>query len=98
MDDITTVAPKVVELHSCIARLQELIVWCEMTLKPSKSHSLSMSKGKVMHTNYLIGEDLTLTLSKKPMKSLGRWYSAPLMDRFRGSEVWGQLSAASDGI
>ena len=98
MDDITIVAPSGTEVDNSIKRLHELIEWCAMKFKPVKSRSLSLHKGKVVPTTYFIGEERILTLAEQPVKSLGRWYSLPLTDRYRGAEVKNQLSVGLNAI
>ena len=98
MDDITIVSPSGTEVDSSIKRLHELIEWCAMKFKPVKSRSLSLHKGKVVPTTYFIGEERIPTLAEQPVKSLGRWYSLPLTDRYRGAEVKNQLSVGLNAI
>ena len=51
-----------------------------------------------MPTVYMIGEDSIPTLIEQPVKSLGRWYSLPITDRFRGREIDNQLSSGLEAI
>ena len=52
-----------------------------MKIKPSKCRSISIVKGKLTHLRFHIGEEPIPTVSKKPVKSLGRWYDASLKDK-----------------
>ena len=54
---------------------------------PKKSHSLFIIHGKVKEIHFSIGGDQIPTVKEKPVKSLGRWYSLPLTDRHRGTEI-----------
>ena len=50
-----------------------------MKVKPSKSRSLSIVKGKVVDKKFAINEEVMPTVLEKPVKSLGRWYDASLL-------------------
>ena len=52
-----------------------------MKEKPKKSRSLKIFHGQVKEIHFSIG------LKQQPIKSLGRWYSIPLTDRHRGTEI-----------
>ena len=98
MDDITIISPDKAQVVASIERLHELIERCAMRFKPSKSRSLSLCKGKPVPNTYFIGTERIPTLAEQPVKSLGRWYSLPITDRFRGNEVKKQLSTGLDAI
>jgi hypothetical protein len=91
MDDITIVTPNEKQAKNALENLQEVIMWCQMKFKPVKSRSLSLRKGKAAPVGFHIGSDRIPTLIEQPVKSLGRWYSLPLTDRFKGKEVMEQL-------
>ncbi|KAG5263115.1 hypothetical protein AALO_G00282750 [Alosa alosa] len=44
-----------------------------MKVKPSKSRSLSVVKGKVIEKKFAINKEVIPTVLEKPVKSLGRW-------------------------
>jgi len=49
-------------------------------LKPSKSRSISIGKGKIVDKTFFINGEPIPTVSDKPVKSLGRWYDGDLKD------------------
>ena len=49
-------------------------------IKPSKSRSISVIKGKLTEHQFYMGEESIPTVSEKPVKSLGRWYHATLKE------------------
>lgn len=49
-----------------------------MKIKPSKSRSISVVKGVLTEVKYFIGGGPIPTVSKQPVKSLGRCYNASL--------------------
>ncbi len=51
-----------------------------MEIKPSKSRSISIVKGKLSEHRFYVGEEPIPTVAEKPVKSLGRWYHATLKD------------------
>jgi len=58
-----------------------------MQLKPSKSRSISIVKGKVVDKAFFINGEATPTVSEKPVKGLGRWYNGDLKETVRVGEV-----------
>jgi hypothetical protein len=72
------------QVVASIYRLYELIKRCVMRFKPCKSQSQSqyLCQGKPVPNTYIIGTELILTLTEQPAKSLGRWYSLLITDRF----------------
>ena len=55
--------------------------WARMKIKPSKSRSISIVKGKLKNVKICIGDNPIPTVSEQPVKSLGRWYDASLRDK-----------------
>ena len=87
MDDITSLIRGKQDTEALLQRLDELIKWARMAFKPKKSRSLSLVKGRAAQTRFHIAGEQIPTLQEQPVKSLGRWYSHPLTDKHRGSEV-----------
>ncbi len=58
-----------------------------MKAKPKKSRSLSLVGGSVWEIDFKIVGDKIPTVREKLVKSLGRFYSIPLTDRRRGTNV-----------
>lgn len=59
-----------------LRNLQEFIELAQMKIKPSKSRSISIFKGKLSDQHFYIGNETILTVSEKPVKSQGRWCNA----------------------
>lgn len=58
------------------------IAGARMESQPSKSRSVVMRKGRVQDLFcFRISEELIPTVSKRPVKSLGKWYRAELNNR-----------------
>ena len=75
MDDVTTL------LQTCTSRLlkrmDKLMLWTRMKIKPSKSQSLSLRRGVRNDSPiFIVGGERIPLLSEKPIKSLGRQYTA----------------------
>lgn len=51
-----------------------------MEIKPSKSHSISIVKGKLTNDRLYINKDLIPTVLEQPIKSLRHCYDANLKD------------------
>ena len=51
---------------------QENIKLAWMKIKPSRSRSISIIKGKLSDQSFYIGDEAIPTVSEKPVKSLGR--------------------------
>ena len=77
IDDVTIL----IDSRSGTERLNELFTRCRMKEKLKKRRSLSIVHGQVKEIQFSIG------LTEQPIKSLGRWYSIPLIDRHRGTEI-----------
>lgn len=52
----------------------------QMKIKPSKSKSIII-KGKMVDHRFYICDEAIPLVSEKPIKSLGRWYSASLKEQ-----------------
>lgn len=80
MDDMTTLTTTKAWTRRLLEKLQHNIEWAWMKIKPSKSRSISIIKGRLSDHRIFIGEEPIPTVMKKPIKSLGRWYDATLKD------------------
>ena len=69
--------------------------WAVMKVKPSKSRSLSIIKGKCQEIKLAINNNVIPSIREKSVKSLGRCYSLPLTDRHRWQDHLKQLK---DGL
>ncbi|KAI2655433.1 hypothetical protein H4Q32_017833 [Labeo rohita] len=80
MDDMTLITTTKPCTRRLLQKLQENIQWARMQFKPSKSRSISIVKGQLTGEQFYISEEPIPTVFEKPIKSLGRWYSADLKD------------------
>ena len=96
MDYTTILYSKEDETHRMLERLDALMAWCRMKLKPKKSRSLSVRKGKIDATTiFTVGSQQIPTVSQEPVKSLGRWYDSSMKDTKRGLEI---VELATEGL
>lgn len=93
MDDITTIIQTAACTTRLLKRIDELVGWARIKIKPTKSCSLSLRKG--VRRDYAIfvadSEEIPL-LANPPVHSLGRTYTADLSDRQMGETVRKQLA------
>uniref|UniRef100_A0A3B1JD36 Reverse transcriptase domain-containing protein n=1 Tax=Astyanax mexicanus TaxID=7994 RepID=A0A3B1JD36_ASTMX len=87
MDDLTTLTSTVACTKQLLGKLQDNIDWARMRFKPSKSRSLSISKGKLVDQRFHIKETPIPLVSELPVKSLGRWYNASLKDSDQADQL-----------
>lgn len=80
MDDITTLNSTIACTKHLLEKLHSNITWVRMKLKPSKSKSISIVKGKLVDQRFHIDETPIPMVTELPIKSLGRWYNASLKD------------------
>ena len=95
MDDVTVISESKSHMEKLLKRLQELFKWAVMKVKPSKSRSLSIIKGKCQEIKFAINNNVIPTIRGKCGKSLGRCYSVPLTDRQWWQDLLKQLK---DGL
>ncbi len=82
MDDVTSI----LQTASCASRLlknfDELFTWARMEIKAAKSRSLLIRKGVPQDkTTFVAGIKPIPRLTKKPIRGLGRHYTANLSNR-----------------
>ncbi len=93
LDDITTILQTAACTTRLLKRIDELVGWARMKIKPAKSRSLSLRKGvRSDHTIFVTGGKGIPLLANQPVRSLGRTYSADLSDRQMGETVRKQLA------
>ena len=81
MDDLTTLTTTKACTARLLRKLQDNIELARMKIKPGKSRSIAIVKGKLSDHRFHIGEEAIPTVSEKPVKSLGRWYDSSLKDK-----------------
>ncbi|KAJ8393990.1 hypothetical protein AAFF_G00055230 [Aldrovandia affinis] len=96
MDDVTSILQTAACTTRLLKRLDELVSWARMKIKPSKSRSLSLRKGvRNGNTIFVAGGEQIPLLVTQPIQSLGRQYTAELSDKQMGKAIQKQLS---DGL
>lgn len=82
MDDVTTLPQTAACTSRLPNRLEELLFWAQLKIKPTKSHSLSI-QGGVRNDNIsllLNGKKIPL-VAELPVQSLGRSYTTDLSNK-----------------
>ena len=80
MDDMTLITTTVPCMKRILERLNKNLKWASMKIKPSKSRSISIRRGKLSDRKFIIDEEEIPMIREKSVKSLGRWYKADLND------------------
>ncbi|KAL1266945.1 hypothetical protein QQF64_002620 [Cirrhinus molitorella] len=93
MDDVTILLQTAACTNRLLKRLEELLSWARMKIKPSKSRCLSIRKG-VRKDNifFSVNGEVIPRLVDQPVKSLGRLYTAELTDKHMAASVNAQLT------
>ena len=80
-------------------RLEQLLKWTKMRIKPSKSHSLSIQYGarKNLISSTMDGERIQL-LVVQPVRSQGRLHTANLSEKHMAAIIMKQLSEGLERI
>ncbi|KAJ8412584.1 hypothetical protein AAFF_G00129200 [Aldrovandia affinis] len=87
MDDVTSILQTSACIIRLLKRLDELVSWARMKIKPSKSRSLSLRKGvRKDNTIFSQVESKFCCWSHSP-SSLGRQYTAELSDKQMGKAI-----------
>jgi len=75
MDDVTTLLKTLVCTTRILITLEEVLTWSKMTIKLSKSHSVSIRKGaKNDLISFSVDGERTPLLAEQPVWSLGKLY------------------------
>ena len=82
VDDMTITTKSQIEGRWTLEALEEGLKWAKMKLKPMKSRSLVLKKGKVDEgVKFRIQGDSIPSIHEKPIKYLGKWFRASLNDK-----------------
>uniref|UniRef100_A0A3B1K6T8 Reverse transcriptase domain-containing protein n=1 Tax=Astyanax mexicanus TaxID=7994 RepID=A0A3B1K6T8_ASTMX len=81
MDDMTTLTTTVPCTRRLLGKLNDNLRLARMKVKPSKSRSVSIVKGKLIQERFMMEGEVIPSILEKPIKSLGRWYTAALNDK-----------------
>ncbi|KAK0156516.1 Retrovirus-related Pol polyprotein from type-1 retrotransposable element R2 [Merluccius polli] len=98
MDDLTTLTTTKACTVRLLGKLQENIERARMKIKPSKSRSISIVKGKLSDHRFHIGEEPIPMVSEKPVKSLGRWYDSSLKDKEQVEQLRKEVASGLENI
>lgn len=81
MEDLTLTTPNVPGSRQILKGLEELNTWSRMTFKPVESRFLVLKKGKVTNKfHFTFGSTQILSITNKPVKSLGKVFDCSLKD------------------
>ena len=89
MDDVSILTSSVDSAKKALKRTEVAVAWARMKLKPGKSRSLVIKKGRSMDVEpFVVGADpedegsgeVIPALQRKPLKTLGRWYDPLIRD------------------
>ena len=82
MDDIIVTTSSVIGCKWIVWGLEKLIVWARIRFKPGKSRSLVLQKGKIKSmARFSIAGKFILTVTEKPVKTLGKWFDSSTKDQ-----------------
>lgn len=82
MDDLTVTTTSVPGARWILQGLETLMSWARMRFKTAKSRSLVLKKGKIADKFcFCLGEHQILSVTEKPVKSLGKVFNCSLNDR-----------------
>lgn len=92
MDDVTSLLQTAACTSRLLKRMDQLMSWARMKIKPSKSRSLSLRRGvRIDNAIFVVRGRENPLLSEQPIKSLRRQYTAELSDKQMGRTVMKQL-------
>ena len=82
MDDVSIMTGSVAGAEVALKRTEEVVKWARMKLKPSKSRSLIVHKGRSMDIEpFYVGSEVIPALQRKKLRTLGRVYDSSISDR-----------------
>ena len=84
MDDTTIVLNRKQIVQRVLDKLNDLLLWCRMAIKPAKSRSLSLTREKVCRYMYFtVGGQRIPIVPEEPVKSLERAFDEFLRDKIK---------------
>ena len=92
MDDIATRTENLVQTKCLLDRLVERLKWAGLSIKPEKSRSLVIIRGKVSNKTPSIEGIPITSITEKPIKYLGKLYNKTLNEREQAEEVLVELN------
>lgn len=98
MDDMTISTKTAIEARWTLKEIEELISWARMKIKPSKSRSLVLKKGRVTNYDFQLGQEIIPSVSEKPVKCLGKYFDDTLRDTKNTTNTVEQLQQWMEAI
>ena len=92
MDDIATRTENLVQTRCLLDRLVERLKWAGLSIKPEKSRSLVIIRGKVSNKTPSIEGIPITSITEKPIKYLGKLYNKTLNEQEQAGEVLVELN------
>ena len=87
MDDVSILVKSVPHAQIALLRTKTVVGWARMKLKPSKSRSLVLQRGKCMDVQpFEVDGSVIQLLQREPLRTLGRVYDTSISDRHCQSE------------
>ena len=94
MDDVSILGRSVPEIKHALLRTNQVLKWSRMMLKPTKSRSLVMQKGRVMLVEpFVVDGQVIPCIQKEPLKTLGRYFDFTITDRKARDDLKDKLLA-----
>ena len=87
MDGVNLIPESRSDMKQLVTHPQELFKWAAMKIKPSKCWSLSLLKGNCKEIKFSVSWNEIPAIREKSIKSIGRCYSLPLIDRHRWQDL-----------
>ena len=82
MDDVSLMTRSTAAAKIALERTVIALKWARMKLKPQKSRSLVIRKGKSIDEQpFKVGEEIIPSIQKEPLKTLGRIYNSSVTDK-----------------
>ena len=89
MEDTTLVMNRKQAFQRSLDKMNDLLEWCRMSFKPTKSRSLALTRGKILSdVFFLVAGQRIPTVQEEPVKSLGRVFDETLKDRNQETATW----------
>ena len=82
MDDVSIMTGSYAGAKVALTRTEEVVKWARMQLKPTKSRSLVIQKGRSLDIEpFSVGSEVIPALQRKKLRTLGRVYDSSISDR-----------------
>ena len=90
MDDVSILTGSVPAARKALERTETVVAWARMSLKPSKSRSLVLQKGRCVNPSnevFVVDGVAIPSLQDKSLRTLGRVYDTSISDRHCKAEL-----------